>query len=315
MNNLMISLEVIFPLATWMALGYLLRSALGLNENWVKTTTAFAFRVLMPLLLFRNMVESDFAIVFSGEMARLIAFILAAYGAMYTLAMVLTPRLVKEPSRKGVIVQGIVRANTAIFGIPIAMSLFGDGNIGIVGLMVGMMVPVFNISCVIALEVFRGGKPKWKHILSNVAKNPLIIGITTGILWNVLRIPMPNMLRDAIWKLSACTSPLSFFVLGAGFTFAGAVANKKALTVVTILRLVIIPGIWIGLGALVGFRGLELLCIMIIFAPPTAITSYSMACAMGGDPELSNGIVVFTSTLSVVTVFGWVWLLKSSALI
>lgn len=315
MENLLISMEVMFPLAAWMGLGYALRSAMRLGDDWIKTTNVFAFKLLMPLLLFRNMVESDFAAIFSGGTEKIALYILAAYALTYIGAMVVVPRFSKDNRRRGVIIQGIIRANTSIYGIPIAMSLFGDNNIGGIAFMVGMMVPVFNITSVVALEIYREGKLDWKNVLLGIVKNPLIIGIAAGCLWNALEIPMPNMLRDAVWKLGACASPISFVVLGAGFRFTGMSKNRRALTAVNAFRLVVIPGVWLLVAGLLGFRGLDLLAVFVIFAPPTAVTSYAMASAMGGDPELGNQIVVSTSILSVATVFGWVFLLKSLGLI
>ena len=40
-----------------------------------------------------------------------------------------------------------------------------------------------------------------------------------------------------------------------------------------------------------------------------------MACAMGGDHNLANEIVVFTSAFSILSMFGWIWALRALALI
>jgi len=54
---------------------------------------------------------------------------------------------------------------------------------------------------------------------------------------------------------------------------------------------------------------------MIMFAAPTAVSSFQMAKQMDGDADLAGQIVVFTSAFSIVTVFGWIFLLKQFALI
>ncbi len=43
-----------------------------------------------------------------------------------------------------------------------------------------------------------------------------------------------------------------------------------------------------------GYRGVELTTLMIIFAAPTAISSFTMAQQMDSDSELAGQIVVFT---------------------
>ena len=42
-----------------------------------------------------------------------------------------------------------------------------------------------------------------------------------------------------------------------------------------------------------------------MFASATAIASFTMTQQMGGDSELAGDIVVATSALCIVTMFGW----------
>ena len=64
-----------------------------------------------------------------------------------------------------------------------------------------------------------------------------------------------------------------------------------------------------------GFRGVELVSLLGIFASSTAIASFTMAQQMGGDAELAGDIVVWTSALCSFTLFGWSLLFKLLALI
>ena len=54
---------------------------------------------------------------------------------------------------------------------------------------------------------------------------------------------------------------------------------------------------------------------MIMFASPTAVSSFQMAMQMDGDSDLASQIVVFTSAFSIVTVFSWIFVLKQLSLI
>jgi len=64
-----------------------------------------------------------------------------------------------------------------------------------------------------------------------------------------------------------------------------------------------------------GFRDIELIALMLIFASPTAISSFTMAQKMDGDSELAAQIVVFTSAFCILTVFLWIFTLKQFSLI
>ena len=63
-------------------------------------------------------------------------------------------------------------------------------------------------------------------------------------------------------------------------------------------------------AVLLGFRGIELVTLLAIFASPTAVASFTMADQLGGDAKLAGNIVVLTSFLSAFTLFGWSYLLK-----
>jgi predicted permease len=76
-------------------------------------------------------------------------------------------------------------------------------------------------------------------------------------------------------------------------------------------RLLVVPFIWIGLAGLMGYRNQQIAGVMLIFAPSTAVSSFPMACAMGGDAQLSSEIVVFTSAFCMLSMFLWIFGLKS----
>ena len=58
-----------------------------------------------------------------------------------------------------------------------------------------------------------------------------------------------------------------------------------------------------GIATALGFRGLRLLTILLIFAAPTAMASYPLANALGSDAELAGEAVAVTTAFSLPTVF------------
>ena len=59
----------------------------------------------------------------------------------------------------------------------------------------------------------------------------------------------------------------------------------------------------------------QLMAILIMLGSPSTPSGYIMAKQMGNDDVLANGIVAVTTLLSAVTVTGWVFLLRTMALI
>ena len=84
---------------------------------------------------------------------------------------------------------------------------------------------------------------------------------------------------------------------------------------IVITKLIIVPLIMLPLSVFLGIRGIALLTLTIIYGAPTGVSTFQMAKQMDGDGDLAGQIVVFTSAFSIVTVFGWIFLLKQFALI
>lgn len=308
MENLMISANAVLPMCLVMALGYGTRRLGWLRREEISTINKIAFRIFLPCLLYYNIYCSDLSGSFDPLlMAYAVGGVLLTFG----LALGYTLLTEKLPERRGVLIQGMFRSNYVIMGIPVATALLGADQLGIVSILIAVIVPLFNMLAVVVLEVFRGQKPKPLHILGQIAKNPLVIGSVLGILTLFAGIRLPHILEQTIQSVSAIASPLQLFLLGAFFQFSGLKTYRRELVTVSIAKLIVSPGLFLGLGALLGFRGVAFVSLIGIFASPTAVNSFTMAQQMGGDAELAGDIVVTTSAASILTMFLWIFLFKS----
>ena len=308
MENLMISANAVLPMCLVMALGYGTRRLGWLRREEISTINKIAFRIFLPCLLYYNIYCSDLSGSFDPLlMAYAVGGVLLTFG----LALGYTLLTEKLPERRGVLIQGMFRSNYVIMGIPVATALLGADQLGTVSILIAVIVPLFNMLAVVVLEVFRGQKPKPLHILCQIAKNPLVIGSVLGILTLVAGIRLPHILEQTIQNISAIASPLQLFLLGAFFQFSGLKTYRRELVTVSIAKLIVSPGLFLGLGALLGFRGVAFVSLIGIFASPTAVNSFTMAQQMGGDAELAGDIVVTTSAASILTMFFWIFLFKS----
>lgn len=148
-------------------------------------------------------------------------------------------------------------------------------------------------------------------ILRGIAKNPLIIASVAGILVNLSGLALPECLANPISQLGASASPVALLLLGAQFEFHDVRVHRRNLAICTALRLVVFPGVALPLAALAGLRGPEFAVLISMFATPAAVSSYSMAAQMGGNPELAASAVTMTTLLSAGTMFLWIFLFKS----
>ena len=304
----MISANAVLPMCLIMALGYGTRRLGWIRREEIFAINKIAFRIFLPCLLYYNVYCSDLSGSFDPLlMAYAVGGVLLTFGLSlgYTL---LTEKL---PERRGVMIQGMFRSNYVIMGIPVATALLGSDQLGTVSILIAVVVPLFNMLAVVVLEVFRGQKPKPLHILGQIVKNPLVIASALGILTLAAGIRLPHILERTIQNVSAIASPLQLFLLGAFFQFSGLKTYRRELVTVSAAKLIVSPGLFLGLGALLGFRGVAFVSLIGIFASPTAVNSFTMAQQMGGDAELAGDIVVITSAVSILTMFLWIFLFKS----
>ncbi len=308
MENLMISANAVLPMCLVMALGYGTRRLGWIRREEISAINKIAFRIFLPCLLYYNVYCSDLSGSFDPLlMAYAVGGVLLTFG----LALGYTLLTEKLPERRSVMIQGMFRSNYVIMGIPVATALLGAGELGTVSILIAVVVPLFNMLAVVVLEVFRGQRPKPLHVLGQIVKNPLVIASALGILTLAAGIRLPHILEQTIQNISAIASPLQLFLLGAFFQFSGLKTYRRELVTVSAAKLIVSPGLFLGLGALLGFRDAAFVSLIGIFASPTAVNSFTMAQQMGGDAELAGDIVVVTSAVSMLTMFLWVFLFKS----
>ena len=312
MDSLILAASVVFPIFALIVLGYILRLIKMVDAHSLGVINKLVFKVFLPVLLFYNIYKTDVSTVFDGPF---LLYALVCILAVAGLLFLFVPLFIKENSRRGVFIQGVFRSNFVLFGLPVTVLLLGENGAGLTSIAIAMVVPVFNILAVVCLEVFRGGKPNLLKVLKGILTNPLIIASVLGILFLLFNIRIPDFAEGVVRDLSRVATPLALIALGGSFTFSAVKGNVPTLTWAVALRLVIVPALVIGVGALLGFRGAQIVALLSMFASPTAVSSYTMAQQMGGDGDLAAQIVVFTSACSILTMFLFIFVLKSIALI
>lgn len=308
MENFLVCLNAVLPIFFIMALGYVARLTGVIRREDVPAMNRVAFKFFMPIMLFYDIYKSDLG---TSVRPALIAFAVTGVLCAYGLSLLYVLLTQKKEDRKGVMIQGLYRSNYVIIGLPIAKALAPGMDIGSVAVLVAIIVPIFNVLAVITLEVFAGKKIKAGGIALDVAKNPLIIASVLGFIAMAAGLKLPAFADSVLEQVGGATSPLLLFLLGAFFQFKGMKKYLRELIEACLGRLVVIPAIFLGAAALLGFRGVDFVALIGIFGSATAIASFTMTQQMGGDAELAGDIVVLTSAGCSVTIFAWSLLFKT----
>lgn len=312
MENLILSFNIVVPLFLIMILGYFLKHIEILDTKTIDVMNNVVFKAFLPVLLFYNVYSTDIGSVFNPK---LILFSVCSVIILFLLLCFIIPIIEKDNSKRGVLIQGVFRSNFVIFGMTIATSIYGEGNVGVTAMLIAVIVPLFNCLAVISLELFRGSGINVKQILKGIVTNPLIIGAFVGIVFLALKIKVPTAILSTARDISKTATPLGLLLLGASFSFSHIKKYAKYIVGIVISKLIIVPMIMLPLSIHLGIRGIGLLTLMIIFGSPTGVSTFQMAKQMDGDSDLAAQIIVFTSFFAVFTIFIWIYLFKTFNLI
>ncbi len=324
------------PILLLVLLGFLLKKLHFAGDEFFKKANSLVFNVFLPILLFTNVysLESLNEVNWKAAVYSVFAvFLFLGVGA------ICTALFVKEHNQKGVMLQCSFRSNHAIIGIPLAQSLGGAQALAFASLLSAIAIPLFNVLAVFCLSHYADSKKKPTILQTAVktVKNPLILGVACGAAALLVRSFLPlgtdgapvftvkediPFLWTAVKSAASIASPLSLVILGARFDFSAIKNLAKPITLGVILRNFIAPALGIGLAVFLSKRfGLfevtknELPGYISVFGSPVAVSSAVMVGEIGGDDQLATQLVVWTSVISLFSVFITVFILKSFAIL
>ena len=317
-ETLLFTVNAIMPLLLLILLGYILKRIGMLSKEFLKIGNKLVFRVCLPTLLFCNISELEDirsiplnAVFF--VLAVIVILVLLGYFSTY---------VTDDKAQKGVMMQCIFRSNFALIGIPMAEMIGGSKGVTIAAILSAFTIPLYNILAVIVLSAFITEKSdqSLSKQLKAIAKNPLIIGVMLGLAalfckqffaaGPVLKaVNSLSFLRTTLSYISRTATPLALLVLGGQFEFHSVNGYRKQIIVATLGRTVIAPllgvvGAYLLMRSNVTyFEPAAIAAFIALFGTPVAVSSAIMADEMKNDGQLAAQLVVWTSLLSILTLF------------
>lgn len=325
------AVNAVMPIILVILLGYLLKRSGFLSRDFLKTGNKLVFNVCLPCMLFVNVYEIE---SFASIQWDIVIYCVLMLLVIFVLGLATAVATTSVPERRGVILQCTFRSNFAIIGLSLAGALGGEQAMAVAAIVSAFTVPAFNILAVIALSMFLEGSGSGKNsirgVLINIAKNPLIISVALGLICLGIRSGQEAVFGEVVFRmdtqtkflykavdnLASIASPFALLVLGGQFEFSAVRGLLKEIVVSTVWRIVLAPLIGIGGAILLSANTGLLRCgvneypaLVAMFGSPVAVSSAIMAGSMKNDEQLATQLVVWTSLLSIVTIFATVCLL------
>lgn len=322
MNTFIFAMNAIMPIVILIALGYVSKRLHFFDAHFFNSLNKYVFRIALPALLFYNvyMIE-DFSEIKWGVVLYAVVIVLF----FFMLGIFVVTLTVKSADQKGVVLQAVTRSNFALIGIPLAQTLGGLEALAVVALLSAVSIPLANILSVIALSMFQkndlGERISIQKMMINIIKNPLILGVFTGLFFLLIRRLIPivdgekvfllsrdvKFSIDAIRLISVTASPMALIALGGQFEISAVKVLARQIIQGVLWRIVIVPGVALSVAYL--FRdqisGMEYAfpALIALFGTPVAVSTAIMVNEMGGDVKLAGQLVVWSTVMSMFTLY------------
>ena len=314
LNNLVFSINAVAPIFLVLFLGYTLKRFEFLSNGFVTGGNKVVFYLALPATLFRSVYMAEI-----GELLdlRFAAFAVGASMLAFFGIWLISALFIKEKPIRGAFVQGAFRGNFAFLGMPLLINLAGDAGAARAALIMAFVLPLYNICSVLVLSVCSDSDTKmgFKATVLTIAKNPFIIAIVLALALQLVNFRMPYVLAQGLGHIANMATPLALICLGAGMRFLGFDAKFKYALVASLVKVVIIPIIFVTLAYWFGFRGYDMAAFVILGGIPSAIIGYAMAVQMGSDGYIASTIVVMSTFFSAFTLTIFIYVLRALGVI
>ncbi len=280
------------------ALGALLVRTPALPRPLWEAVERLVYLVLFPALLFGAIARNPLSLDTAAPLAGL-ALAVTALGIVVALTLRLLPKVDGLLHASGS--QTAFRFNTYV-ALALAERLGGGAGLAWMALLVAVAVPVVNVAAVWPLAR-QGGQ----GLVRELARNPLILATTAGLLFNATGLTLPSMVQTTLSRLGAAALPLGLMAVGAGLQ-VGALRLAPALAAGLLgIRHLVLPAFALLLLMNTGLAAPQQAIVMAFASLPTASSAYVLAVRMGGNGPFTAGLVTLSTLLGMVTLPLWLW--------
>ena len=300
MANFLLGLNIIFPIFFVIFAGYLAKQKGYLDEHFVSTSTWIVFYVALPLKLFSDIRSAHIETLPTTYVAYILLGIFLIFFATWIAARPFIP----DRKKLSAFVHCSFRSNFVYVGYPILESLYGKPSPEHMIVVTVFGLTLYNILAIVILTLYSESEDKKIHpgkILLKILKNPMIIAIFIGVLFNILQIPVYTGLDKGISLLAALCTPLSLLLIGASLNFESVTHDLALVFASATIRTILTPLILIPIGIAIGLSAVELGIAYVFWATPCAINCFIYTKEMGGDSELASKIITTSFLFAIVT--------------
>jgi malonate transporter and related proteins len=275
----------------------------------------FAYNIAMPALLIvtiaqepaHSLINWRFLVAFGG--GSLLCFILV-FGVM----SIHGSRSLATRTMYGIAAS---MTNTGFVALPVLAAIYGQRAVLPAAIATVFVTVVMFPAAVILLELGQrdahDSRTATLVTVKHLVLNPMVMSTLIGMLLSILGLRMPGPVTAYFGILAGALTPCALFAIGLGLSIDGLRANIVQASLLSAVKLVIMPLIVYGLSMLLGLDPLYTIAAVICAAVPTAKTVYILAGEYHCKEMMVASTVSMTTLASIVSLVVWLYGLSGLA--
>ena len=307
--------DLILPVFAVIVTGWIVGYTGYLSRTLSDALIHFAYNIAMPALLIvttaqepsHSLINWRFLAAFGG--GSLLCFILV-FGIM----SIHGSRSLASRTMHGMAAS---MTNTGFVALPVLQAIYGQRAVLPAAIATVFVAVVMFPTTVILLELdqrdARGLRMAPMATVKHIVLNPMVISTLIGMLWSVLNVHMPGPVVTYLGIFADALTPCALFAIGLGLSIDGLRANIGRSSLLSAVKLVIMPLIVYGLSVSLGLDPLYTIAAVICAAVPTAKTVYILAGEYRCEEMMVASTVSMTTLASIISLVVWIYGLSGLA--
>lgn len=295
-----VALNVSAPIFLIITLGFFLKQKQLINDSFIQASSKLIFNIGLPLMLFKSTATRDFQQLINVQH---IAFLVSTTLIIFFLSTLTANKTINAKEDKGVFVQGAFRGNLIIVGLALAANAYGEHGVAIATLPMAIIIILYNLLSIYTLNASLHQQSfSLKKTVTDIIKNPLIIGIVVGLMVNLIGMPIPDVFNQTTDHIAKMTLPLALICIGGSFNILQLKDNLRPAIISSIWKIIISPVVLIMMLIIWPIDPKAAGVLFLLVASPTATASFVMVKAMNGNSDLAAKIIIITTLTSLFTI-------------
>ncbi len=307
--------DLILPVFGVILTGWIVGYTGYLSRTLSDALIHFAYNIAMPALLIvtiaqepsHSLINWRFLVAFGG--GSLLCFIL-----VFAMMSIRGSRSLASRTMHGMAAS---MTNTGFVALPVLQAIYGPRAVLPAAIATVFVAVVMFPAAVILLELGQrdahGSRTPPMVTVRHIVVNPMVISTLIGMLLSTLGLRLPAPVAAYLGILADALTPCALFAIGLGLSISGLRANIGRASVLSAVKLVIMPLIVYGLSVSLGLDPLYTIAAVICAAVPTAKTAYILAGEYHCEEMMVASTVSLTTLASVISLVVWLYGLSGLA--